>query len=55
MSHPGSRHADGAQVFFADGHVTIFKKDELLRQSPETMRRWNSDYKPHEEYWEPIN
>ncbi len=55
FSHPGARHAGGAQVTFADGHVQIFKKDELIRQTPQTIRRWNIDYKPHEELWEPID
>ncbi len=51
-SHPGARHADGAQVFFADGHVSIFKKNDLIKQTAEAMRRWNNDYDPHEEFWE---
>ena len=55
MSHPSARHADGAQVFFADGHVEIFKKADLIKQTPEAMRRWNTDYKPHPELWEPLN
>ena len=51
-SHPSERHGTGAQVQFADGHVAVFKKDDLMRQTEEAMRRWNNDYKGHEELWQ---
>jgi prepilin-type N-terminal cleavage/methylation domain-containing protein/prepilin-type processing-associated H-X9-DG protein len=51
-SHPGERHSFGTQVFFADGHVRIFKKEDLIKRTPESMRRWNNDYREHEEFWD---
>ncbi len=51
IAHPGERHSFGSQVFFADGHVKVIKKEDLIARTPEAMRRWNNDFKPHEEFW----
>ena len=51
LSHPSERHNGGAQVIFADGHAQIFAKKDLLERSEASMRRWNNDYKGHEESW----
>ena len=51
IAHPSERHSGGAQIAFADGHIEVFKKEDLLRRDDKSMRRWNSDYKGHEEFW----
>lgn len=51
IAHPSERHSGGSQIVFADGHVEVYKKDDLLRLDDKSMRRWNSDYKGHEEFW----
>ena len=52
MSHPSERHSGGAQIVFADGHAEIIKKADLIKQSDESMRMWNSDNRPHPELWD---
>jgi prepilin-type N-terminal cleavage/methylation domain-containing protein/prepilin-type processing-associated H-X9-DG protein len=52
VSHPGERHNKGSQVLFADGHVALYTKEELMARTPEAMRRWNTDFREHEEFWD---
>lgn len=51
IAYPSARHSDGAQVFFADGHVKSYRQADLIRQTDEAMRRWNINFKPHREFW----
>ncbi|MDQ7013616.1 MAG: prepilin-type N-terminal cleavage/methylation domain-containing protein [Planctomycetota bacterium] len=51
IAHPSERHSGGAQIAFADGHIAVHKKTDLIKQDEKSMRRWNSDYKGHEEFW----
>lgn len=53
-SWPGNRHNDGANVLFADGHVSPVSQANLLRLGENERRRWNNDNEPHPEYWIPI-
>jgi prepilin-type N-terminal cleavage/methylation domain-containing protein/prepilin-type processing-associated H-X9-DG protein len=47
-------HGQGYRVLFADGHVTLVKRDAYL-YPPRTARNWNRDNQPHEEVWAPRN
>ena len=62
--HPGTRHFGGAEVLWADGHVSyskvsgqlVCKLDGNGRQRNDQfdgaiMRRWHNDWLPHRETW----
>ncbi len=51
IAHPSERHSGGAQIAFADGHIAVHKKVDLIRHDEKSMRRWNTDYRGHEEFW----
>jgi prepilin-type N-terminal cleavage/methylation domain-containing protein/prepilin-type processing-associated H-X9-DG protein len=45
-------HGDGYNVLFADGHVAMVKRNDLLFP-PRTAQNWNRDNQPHPEAWAP--
>lgn len=45
-------HAEGYNVLFADGHVSLEKRKDYL-YPPRTAKNWNRDNKPHPELWSP--
>lgn len=47
-------HADGYNLLFVDGHVSLVKRRDYL-YPPRTAQNWNSDHKPHPELWSPTN
>ena len=51
-SYPSDRHSGGAVVLFADMHAAPFSAEVLVDRNDQSMRRWNNDYLPHEEFWE---
>ena len=44
-----SRHADKANMAFADGHTAQIRYKKLLADTDENRRRWNVDNEPHNE------
>ena len=38
-------------VGHADAHVEFVSQKDLLRGTPQNMRRWNNDYEAHEDLW----
>src|SRR5690606_22487738 len=52
-SWPGTRHTNGAQIVFCDGHVEHIAQKDLLYhnrdddEDEKVMRRWNNDYQAH--------
>ena len=47
-------HAQGYNVLFCDGHVTLVKRSDYL-YPPRTAHNWNSDNQPHPEAWAPVS
>ncbi|MDX9910536.1 MAG: prepilin-type N-terminal cleavage/methylation domain-containing protein [Phycisphaerales bacterium] len=46
IAAPSTRHNDGAQVLWADGHVETEKARNMhLDAAPELVRRWNNNFK----------
>jgi prepilin-type N-terminal cleavage/methylation domain-containing protein/prepilin-type processing-associated H-X9-DG protein len=50
--HPAARHSDKTQVLFGDGHVTIHDTKDVRMDiwTEEWARKWNNDFRPHEEF-----
>jgi len=48
---PSTRHFGGAETLFCDGHVRLHRQSDLVEPTPRARARWNSDHRPHEEYW----
>ena len=49
-----SPHAQGYDILFADGHVSLVKRKDYL-YPPRTAHNWNRDNQPHPEIWLPKN
>jgi prepilin-type processing-associated H-X9-DG protein/prepilin-type N-terminal cleavage/methylation domain-containing protein len=49
--HLSSRHNDGANVVFCDGHVEYGKQRKWTKASDWARRQWNADHEPHTETW----
>jgi prepilin-type N-terminal cleavage/methylation domain-containing protein/prepilin-type processing-associated H-X9-DG protein len=47
-------HAEGYNLLFADGHVSLVKRRDYL-YPPRTAQNWNRDNQPHPELWSPTN
>jgi prepilin-type N-terminal cleavage/methylation domain-containing protein/prepilin-type processing-associated H-X9-DG protein len=47
-------HAQGYDILFADGHVSLVKRRDYL-YPPRTAHNWNRDNQPHPEFWLPKN
>lgn len=47
-------HAEGYNLLFTDGHVTLVKQRDYL-YPPRTAQNWNRDHQPHPELWSPTN
>ena len=47
-----SPHGQGYNILFADGHVTLVKRNDYL-YPPRTAPHWNRDNQPHPEAWAP--
>ena len=47
-------HGKGYNIIFADGHVSLVKRSNLLFP-PRTAQNWNRDNQPHREAWAPRN
>ena len=47
-------HAEGYNLLFADGHVSLVKRRDYLFP-PRTAQNWNRDHQPHPELWSPTN
>jgi prepilin-type processing-associated H-X9-DG protein/prepilin-type N-terminal cleavage/methylation domain-containing protein len=47
-------HAEGYNLLFADGHVSLVKQKDYL-YPPRTAQNWNRDHQPHPELWSPTN
>jgi prepilin-type N-terminal cleavage/methylation domain-containing protein/prepilin-type processing-associated H-X9-DG protein len=45
-------HGKGYNILFADGHVILVKRKDLLFP-PRTAHNWNRDNQPHPEAWAP--
>lgn len=45
-------HGKGYNILFADGHVVLVKRNDLLFP-PRTAHNWNRDNQPHSEAWAP--
>ncbi len=45
-------HAQGYNIVFCDGHVSLVKRSDYL-YPPRTASNWNSDNQPHPETWAP--
>jgi prepilin-type N-terminal cleavage/methylation domain-containing protein/prepilin-type processing-associated H-X9-DG protein len=43
-------HAEGYNLLFADGHVSLVKRRDYL-YPPRTAQNWNRDHQPHPELW----
>jgi len=43
-------HAEGYNLLFADGHVSLVKRRDYL-YPPRTAQNWNHDHQPHPELW----
>lgn len=52
LTWPSDRHRDGSNVLFADSHVTLMTRTELIQAEPVSRRRWNNDFKPHQPFWD---
>ena len=46
-----SRHNDGANVVFCDGHIEYGKQRRWTEASDWARCRWNADHQPHPEMW----
>ena len=47
-----SRHENGANVVFCDGHVEYGKHGRWTDASESARCRWNNDHQPHPETWQ---
>ncbi len=47
-------HAQGYDILFADGHVSLVKRKDYL-YPPRTAHNWNRDNQPRPEVWLPTN
>jgi prepilin-type N-terminal cleavage/methylation domain-containing protein/prepilin-type processing-associated H-X9-DG protein len=47
-------HAQGYNIVFGDGHVSLVKRKDYL-YPPRTAHNWNRDNQPHPEVWKPKN
>ncbi len=47
-------HTQGYNILFADGHVSLVKRNDYL-YPPQTAHNWNNDNQPHPEVWAPTN
>jgi prepilin-type N-terminal cleavage/methylation domain-containing protein/prepilin-type processing-associated H-X9-DG protein len=47
-------HANGYNLLFADGHVSLIKQKDYL-YPPRTAQNWNHDHQLHPESWAPTN
>lgn len=45
-------HAQGYNIVFGDGHVSLVKRKDYL-YPPRTAHNWNRDNQPHPEVWKP--
>ncbi len=48
---PGTRHNNGANIVFVDGHVEFGRRAYWLSKTESQVRRWNIDNLPHQELW----
>lgn len=48
---PSTRHNQGSNVAFVDGHIEQVKRDLLIQRSATAMERWNNDHQAHRETW----
>jgi prepilin-type processing-associated H-X9-DG protein/prepilin-type N-terminal cleavage/methylation domain-containing protein len=48
---PGTRHKNGANAVFCDGHVEWAKQSKWMELKDAAARRWNNDNQPHSETW----
>lgn len=54
FTEAASPHAEGYNLLFADGHVSLVKRRDYL-YPPRTAQNWNRDHQPHPELWAPTN
>lgn len=48
---PGTRHKNGANAVFCDGHVEWQKQTKWIELTDAAARRWNNDNQPHRDRW----
>jgi prepilin-type processing-associated H-X9-DG protein/prepilin-type N-terminal cleavage/methylation domain-containing protein len=48
---PSTRHNDGSNILFCDGHIEFAKQQTLIEETGHRRRRWNNDAEPHPETW----
>jgi prepilin-type N-terminal cleavage/methylation domain-containing protein/prepilin-type processing-associated H-X9-DG protein len=48
---PGTRHKNGANIVFCDGHVEWQKQSKWVEFNETAARRWNNDNEPHRNLW----
>lgn len=51
VNPPGTRHNNGANVAFCDGHVEWQRQSRWIELSESAARRWNNDNQPHRNLW----
>jgi prepilin-type processing-associated H-X9-DG protein len=51
VAPPGTRHNNGANIVFVDGHVEWQKQARWIALTDVAARRWNNDNQPHSNLW----
>ena len=51
MDQVSSRHNNGANIVFCDGHIEYGKMGWWSKASESARLRWNNDHQPHRETW----
>jgi prepilin-type N-terminal cleavage/methylation domain-containing protein/prepilin-type processing-associated H-X9-DG protein len=51
VTPPGTRHNNGANIVFCDGHVEWAKQSKWLEFNDSAASRWNNDHQPHRTLW----
>jgi len=51
-ANPSGRHKGSTNILFADGHANRMSNQKMIEPTELSRRRWNNDYKGHQEFWE---
>ena len=51
-SMPSTRHFNGSNALYTDGHVIRETQEKLVEASEVKRRTWNKDYRPHRRMWQ---
>ena len=54
MTEAKPPHAEGYNLLFVDGHVSLVKRRDYL-YPPRSAQNWNRDHQPHPEVWCPTS